>query len=162
MVVKWGGWRMYRNDSKQTWTKIEPQAKTHWTNTIKHTVPAWGSPVLPRSQLSHRRAGNSSCPITGDTVVKLSNKSASGGRQCSPCWLCDHLEEWLLPSQLPRLQLGLRYPAVRPGRGPHIYGGWLSASMQVREKRLVYRNTATFSGLNICGVINIKWILASI
>lgn len=31
--------------------------------------------------------------------------------------------------------------------------------MQVREEKLIYRNNATFSGLNIRGVINTNWIL---
>lgn len=32
--------------------------------------------------------------------------------------------------------------------------------MQVREKMLICRNNATFSGLNIRGVIDTNWILA--
>lgn len=134
-----------------------PRAKTHWTQAIKHTVPVRDSPVLPRSQLSHWGAGHLSCPITEDTAVKLSNKSVSEGGRAPPA---DRVTAW----KLPRLQLGLRYPPSQTteelGRwSKQTYGGW---GKGWEGKKLPFQTNATFSGLNICGVINTNWIPSSL
>lgn len=88
---------------------------THWTKAIKHTVPVRDCPVLPRSQLSHRGAGNLSCPITEDTAVKLSNKSVSEGGRAPPA-------DCVAASKSLRLLLschGYNQGSVTPRRSDH-------------------------------------------
>ncbi len=72
---------------------------TH-TNTHTHTHTQH-EPVLlfPRSQFSHWGVSHLSCPITGDTAVKLSNKSVSQRNSAPPA---ARLTGWLLVSRSAR------------------------------------------------------------
>lgn len=133
----------------------------------KHTLAVRDGPVLPGSRLSHRGAGNLSCPITGDAAVKLSNKSVSGGGSAPPCWLCDRPNNCLSTSSSSatdtmRARVPPRSQPGGPGEGGQHRFMVVGSTVPCRweRKKPIYRNNATFSGLNIRGVINTKWILA--
>lgn len=83
--------------------------------------------------------------------MKLSNKSVSGEAVLPLLTVLGPEQVPLLPSHLPQRRLS---DGPLEGGEAHIYGGCHNVSMQASEKKLIYRNNATFSGLNIHGVIN--------
>ena len=104
-------------------------ALTHTAHTDTHTYThtQWEPFLLfPRSQFSHWGVSHLSCPITADTVVKLSNKSVSRRSSAPPAarltgwmtgWLAAHLHTLL------QLQKGLSYQ--RPLHGHRGARDWV-------------------------------------
>lgn len=146
---------------ERAWT---PSKDTHWTNTINtqsQNETALSSPVVDSVTeglaiypvpLLGTLLWN--CPINqclGEAVLPL--LTVWPPEQLSLYFLltCPQYDE---DSDSPRSE------GRGPGEGFSTDLWWvLNGSMQVREEKLIYRNNATFSGLNIRGVINTNWIL---